>query len=194
MITELFSQYVPVARVSVWAAGEGPLATAVLRSEWDARLLIARVHKRRLDNQWSGRRLELSLGRPSPAPNLDILRSRLRAILIDQKGYSLPLLRLRDAYASRYCCALTTSDIAKVRDTVIFHEGFGRMVQLLDVTPVSNNEVDETPWKCHIHAGLSTGQEDGSRVLQPVFMEISVLAKNTQILLGKHNGILPLLR
>ncbi|KAL4712272.1 hypothetical protein ACJJTC_004034 [Scirpophaga incertulas] len=193
MLTQLFSQYVPVVRVSVWAAGEGPLATVVLRSEWDARLAIARVHKRRLDNQWTGRRLELSLGRPSPAPNLDVLRARLRAILLDQTNYTLPLLRLRDAYASRHCCALTTSDIAKVRDTVVIHEGFGRMVQLIDLTPVSNTEIEEAPWKCHIHASLSTGHEDGSRILQPVFMEISVLAKNTHVLLEKHCGVLPLL-
>ncbi|KAL0841176.1 hypothetical protein ABMA28_014919 [Loxostege sticticalis] len=193
MLTQLFNQYVPVVRVSVWAAGEGPLATVVLRSEWDARLAIARVHKRRLDNQWTGRRLELSLGRPSPAPNLDVLRARLRAILLDQKNHTLPLLRLRDAYASRHCCALTTSDIAKVKDTVVIHEGFGRMVQLIDLTPVSNSEVEEAPWKCHIHAALNTGHEDGSRILQPVYMEISMLAKNTQMLLEKHCGILPLL-
>ncbi|XP_063824866.1 meiosis regulator and mRNA stability factor 1 [Ostrinia nubilalis] len=193
MLSQLFNQYVPVVRVSVWAAGEGPLATVVLRSEWDARLAIARVHKRRLDNQWTGRRLELSLGRPSPTPNLDVLRARLRAILLDQKNYMLPLLRLRDAYASRHCCALTTSDIAKVKDTVIIHEGFGRMVQLIDLTPVTNTEVEEAPWKCHIHAALNTGHEDGSRILQPVYMEISLLAKNTQMLLEKHCGILPLL-
>ncbi|XP_050346256.1 meiosis regulator and mRNA stability factor 1 [Nymphalis io] len=193
MLMKLFNQYVPVVRVSIWAAGEGPLATVVLRSEWDARLAIARVHKRRLDNQWAGRRLELSLGRPSPAPNLDVLRIRLRAILLDQKNYTLPLLRLRDAYASRHCCALTTSDIAKVKDTVIIHEGFGRMVQLVDHTPVSNTETEEAPWKCHIHALMNTGHEDGSRILQPVFMEIAVLAKNTQIILENHGGILPLL-
>lgn len=194
MLTQLFSQYVQVVRVSVWSAGDGPLASVVLRSEWDARLAIARVHKRRLDNQWTGRRLELSLGRPSPAPNLDVLRARLRAILLDQKNYSLPLLRLRDAYASRHCCALTTSEIAKVKDTVIIHEGFGRMVQLIDFTPVSNTEVEEAPWKCHIHAALSTGHEDASCILQPVFIEISTLAKNTTMLLDKHCGILPLLR
>ncbi|XP_072932051.1 meiosis regulator and mRNA stability factor 1 isoform X2 [Epargyreus clarus] len=193
MLTKLFHQYVMVVRVSVWAAGEGPLATVVLRSEWDARLAIARVHKRRLDNQWAGRRLELSLGRPSPAPNLDVLRARLRAILLDQKNQMLPLLRLRDAYASRHCCALTTSDIAKVKDTVIIHEGFGRMVQLIDLSPVSSTEMEEAPWKCHIHAGLNTGHEDGSRILQPVFIEISVLSKNVQILLENHGGILPLL-
>lgn len=194
MLTKLFNQYVPVVRVSIWAAGEGPLASVAFRSEWDARLAIARVHKRRLDNQWAGRRLELSLGRPSPAPNLDILRIRLRAILLDQKNYTLPLLRLRDAYASRHCCALTTSDIAKVKDTVIIHEGFGRMVQLVDHTPVSTSETEEAPWKCHIHAAMNTGHEDGSRILQPVFMEIAVLAKNTQMLLESHGGILPLLR
>lgn len=194
MLTKLFNQYVPVVRVSIWAAGEGPLASVAFRSEWDARLAIARVHKRRLDHQWAGRRLELSLGRPSPAPNLDILRIRLRAILLDQKNYTLPLLRLRDAYASRHCCALTTSDIAKVRDTVIIHEGFGRMVQLVDHTPVSTSETEEAPWKCHIHAAMNTGHEDGSRILQPVFMEIAILARNTQILLENHGGILPLLR
>lgn len=194
MLTKLFNQYVPVVRVSIWAAGEGPLASVTFRSEWDARLAIARVHKRRLDNQWAGRRLELSLGRPSPAPNLDILRIRLRAILLDQKNYTLPLLRLRDAYASRHCCALTTSDIAKVKDTVVIHEGFGRMVQLVDHTPVSTSEAEEAPWKCHIHAAMNTVHEDGSRILQPVFMEIAILARNTQILLENHGGILPLLR
>ncbi|XP_047024018.1 meiosis regulator and mRNA stability factor 1 isoform X2 [Helicoverpa armigera] len=193
MLTKLFNQYVPVVRVSVWAAGEGPLATVVLRSEWDARLAIARIHKRRLDNQWTGRRLELSLGKPSPAPNVDVLRARLRAILLDQKNHTLPLLRLRDAYASRHCCALTTSDIAKLKDTVVIHEGFGRMVQLVDLTPVSNSEMEEAPWKCHIHASMSTGQEDGSRILQPVYMEISTLAKNVRLLLETHGGILPLL-
>lgn len=193
MLTKLFNQYVPVVRVSIWVAGEGPLASVAFRSEWDARLAIARVHKRRLDHQWAGRRLELSLGRPSPAPNLDILRIRLRAILLDQKNYTLPLLRLRDAYASRHCCALTTSDIAKVKDTVIIHEGFGRMVQLVDHTPVSTSETEEAPWKCHIHAAMNTGHEDGSRILQPVFMEIAILARNTQILLENHGGILPLL-
>ncbi|CAH0667451.1 unnamed protein product [Chilo suppressalis] len=193
MLTQLFNQYVQVVRVSIWAAGEGPIATIVLRNEWDARLAIARVHKRRLDNQWNGRRLELSLGRPSPAPNLDVLRARLRAILLDQNNHTLPLLRLRDAYASRHCCALTTSDIARVRDTVVIHEGFGRMVQLIDLTPISNSEVEEAPWKCHIHASINTGHEDGSRILQPVCMEISVLAKNTRMILEKHCGILPLL-
>ncbi|XP_041977942.1 meiosis regulator and mRNA stability factor 1 isoform X2 [Aricia agestis] len=193
MLTKLFNQYVPIIRVTVWTAGEGPLATVVLRSEWDARIVIARIHKRRLDNHWAGRRLELSLGRPNPAPNLDVLRARLRAILLDQKNYTLPLLRLRDAYASRHCCALTTSDIAKVKDTVIIHEGFGRMVQLIDHTPVNSSEMEEAPWKCHIHAGVSTGHEDGSRILQPVFMEISILAKNVNMLLENHGGILPLL-
>ncbi|XP_013199732.2 meiosis regulator and mRNA stability factor 1 [Amyelois transitella] len=193
MLTLLFSQYVPVVRVSIWAAGEGPQATIVLRSEWDARLAIARIHKRRLDNQWTGRRLELSLGKPSPAPNLDVLRARLRAILLDQKNYSLPLLRLRDAYASRHCCALTTSDIAKVKDTVIIHEGFGRMVQLVNLTPVSSAEMEAAPWKCHIHASLSTGHEDGSRILQPVYMEVAALANNMHVLLEKHGGVLPLL-
>ncbi|CAB3253482.1 unnamed protein product [Arctia plantaginis] len=193
MLIQLFNQYIPVVRVSVWAAGEGPLATVVLRSEWDARLAIARIHKRRLDNQWTGRRLELSLGKPSPAPNLDVLRARLRAILLDQNNHMLPLLRLRDAYASRHCCALTTSDIAKLKDTVIIHEGYGRMVQLVDLTPVSNTEMEEAPWKCHIHASMNTGQEDGTRILQPVYMEISVLAKNVHILLENHGGILPLL-
>ncbi|CAG9094078.1 unnamed protein product [Plutella xylostella] len=193
MLTQLFSQYVQVVRVSVWVAGEGPIATVVFRSEWDARLAIARVHKRRLDNQWTGRRLELSLGRPSPAPNLDVLRARLRAILLDQKNYTLPLLRLRDAYASRHCCALTTSDIAKVKDTVLIHEGFGRMVQLVDLTPVSSAEMEEAPWKCHIHAVLSTGHEDGSRILSPVYMEVSVLATHVRRLLENHGGILPLL-
>lgn len=194
MLTKLFSQYVPVVRVSMWASGDGPLATLLLRSEWDARLAIARVHKRRLDAHWASRRLELSLGRPSPAPNLDALRTRLRAILLDQTSHSLPLLRLRDAYASRHCCALTTSDIAKVKDTVVIHEGFGRMVQLVDHTPVSNSESEEAPWKCHLHALINTGHEDGSRILQPVYMKISVLAKNTQLLLESHGGILPLLR
>ncbi|XP_075973435.1 meiosis regulator and mRNA stability factor 1-like protein isoform X2 [Anticarsia gemmatalis] len=193
MLIQLFNQYVNVVRVSVWAAGEGPLATIVLRSEWDARLAIARIHKRRLDNQWNGRRLELSLGKPSPAPNLDVLRARIRAILLDQKNFTLPLLRLRDAYASRHCCALTTSDIAKLKDTVIIHEGFGRMVQLVDLTPVSNSEMEEAPWKCHIHASMNTGQEDGSRILQPVYMELSVLTNNVHILLENHGGILPLL-
>ncbi|XP_026725031.1 meiosis regulator and mRNA stability factor 1 isoform X2 [Trichoplusia ni] len=193
MLTQLFNQYVQTVRVSVWAAGEGPLATVVLRSEWDARLAIARIHKRRLDNQWTGRRLELSLGKPSPAPNLDVLRARLRAILLDQKNHTLPLLRLRDAYASRHCCALTTSDIAKLKDTVVIQEGFGRMVQLVDLTPVTNSDMEEAPWKCHVHASMNTGQEDGSRILQPVYMEISTLAKNVHILLDNHRGILPLL-
>ncbi|CAH0579062.1 unnamed protein product [Chrysodeixis includens] len=193
MLTQLFNQYVQTVRVSVWAAGEGPLATVVLRSEWDARLAIARIHKRRLDNQWTGRRLELSLGKPSPAPNLDVLRARLRAILLDQKNHTLPLLRLRDAYASRHCCALTTSDIAKLKDTVVIQEGFGRMVQLVDLTPVTTSDMEEAPWKCHVHASMNTGQEDGSRILQPVVMEISTLAKNVHILLDNHRGILPLL-
>ncbi|XP_052759565.1 meiosis regulator and mRNA stability factor 1 [Galleria mellonella] len=193
MLTILFEQYVPVVRVMIWAAGEGPLATVVLRSEWDARLAIARIHKRRLDNNWTGRRLELSLGRPSPAPNLDVLRARLRAILLDQKNYTLPLLRLRDAYASRHCCALTTSDIAKVKDTVIIHEGFGRMVQLIDLSPVSSAEMEAAPWKCHIHASMNTGHEDGSRILQPVYIEVAALAKNVQLLLENHGGVLPLL-
>lgn len=193
MLMQLFSQHVSVVRVSVYMAAEGPLANIVLRSEWDARLAIARIHKRRLDNQWTGRRLELSLGKPSPAPNLDVLRARLRAILLDQKNHTLPLLRLRDAYASRHCCALTTSEIAKLKDTVIVHEGFGRMVQLVDLTPVLNTEMEEAPWKCHIHASMSTGEEDGSRILQPVYMEIMVLTKNVHILLENHGGILPLL-
>lgn len=114
MLKRLFSQYVGVVRINVWTATDGPLASVVLRSEWDARVAIARIHKRRLDNQWSGRRLELSLGRPSPAPNLDVLRARLRAILRDQPNQKLPLVLLRDAYASRHCCALTTADLAKV--------------------------------------------------------------------------------
>lgn len=190
---QLFSQYVPVVRVSAWNGGDGPLATVTLRNESDARLAIARLHKRRLDNQWTGRRLELSLGNPSPAPNLDVLRARLRAILLDQKHHTMPLLRLRDAYASRHCCALTTTDIAKVKDTVIIHEGFGRMVQLIDLTPVSSSEMEEAPWKCHIHATLNTGQEDGSRILQPVYMEVSALTQNVKVLLEKHGGILPLL-
>ncbi|CAH2037602.1 unnamed protein product, partial [Iphiclides podalirius] len=193
LLTKLFNQYVPVVRVSVWAAGEGPLASVLLRSEWDARLAIARVHKRRLDSQWAGRRLELSLGRPSPAPNLEVLRARLRAILLDQPNHSLPLLRLRDAYASRHCCALTTSDIARVKDTVAVHEGCGRMVQLLDLTPPAALEPDDAPWKCHAHATLGTGHEDGSRILQPVYMEIATLAANVHALLESHAGILPLL-
>lgn len=114
MLTRLFSQYVMVIRVCVWTGNDGPLAGVVVRSEWDARVAIARLHKRRMDSQFSGRRLELSLGRPSPAPNLDVLRARLRAILRDQPSQIMPLLRLRDAYASRHCCALTTSDLAKV--------------------------------------------------------------------------------
>ncbi|KAI5651763.1 OST-HTH/LOTUS domain-containing protein [Phthorimaea operculella] len=177
----------------MWSGSEGPLATCVLRSEWDARLCIARVHKRRLDNHWAGRRLELSLGRPSPAPNLDVLRARLRAILLEAQGHHLPLLRLRDAYASRHCTALTTSDLNKLKDTVIIHDGFGRMVQLVDLTPVSSAEMEEAPWKCHVHAGLNTGHEDGSRILQPVFMEIAGLTRNVQLLLENHGGILPLL-
>ncbi|XP_063380744.1 meiosis regulator and mRNA stability factor 1 [Cydia fagiglandana] len=193
MLTKLFSQYVPVVKVMVWVYNDGPIATVVVRSEWDARLAIARVHKRRLDNAWSGRRLELALGRPSPAPNQDVLRARLRAILLDHANHALPLLRLRDAYASRHCCALTTSDIARLKDTVIIHEGYGRLVQLTDLTPVTELDMEEAPWKCHIHGGLSTGHEDGSRILQPVFMEISVLAKNTLALLDSHGGKLPLL-
>lgn len=195
MLTKLFNQYVPVVRVSVWAASEGPLATVVLRCEWDARLCIARIHKRRLnDHMFNGRRLELSLGRPSPAPNLDTLRARLRAILLDQNHHMLPLLRLRDAYASRHCCALTTSEIAKVKDTVIIHEGVGRMVQLIDLNSVSSYEMEEAPWKCQLHAAMSNGQEDGSRILQPVFMEIAVLERNVKLMLDNHGGILPLLR
>ncbi|KAJ0177159.1 hypothetical protein K1T71_007168 [Dendrolimus kikuchii] len=193
MLTKLVSAYAPVVRVSVWNAGDGPLATVVLSSEWDARLVISRLHKKRLDLQWTGRRLELSLGRPSPAPNVDVLRARLRAILLDQPNHSLPLLRLRDAYASRHCCALTTSDIAKVKDTVIMHESFGRIVQLIDTTPVSNTEVEEAPWKCHVHMSMNGHQEDGTRILQPVFIELSVLAANVQLLLESHNGVLPLL-
>ncbi|XP_068632213.1 meiosis regulator and mRNA stability factor 1 [Battus philenor] len=193
LLTKLFNQYVTVVRVSVWAAGDGPLASVLFRSEWDARLAIARVHKRRLDSQWAGRRLELSLGRPSPAPNLEVLKARVRAILLDQQSHSLPLLRLRDAYASRHCCALTTSDLVKIKDAVIVHEGYGRIVQLIDLSPVSKLDVEEAPWKCHMHAMLNTGHDDGSRILQPVFMRISELAKNTQILLESHGGILPLL-
>ncbi|CAG5031554.1 unnamed protein product [Parnassius apollo] len=193
LLTKLFKQYVAVVRVSVWTGGEGPLASVLLRSEWDARLAIARVHKRRLEQQWAGRRLELALGRPAPAPGADVLRARLRAILLEQPGHALPLLRLRDAYASRHCCALTTSDIAKVRDTVVVHEGCGRMVQLVDLTPVTSVEMEEAPWKCQLHATINTGHEDGSRILQPVFMEISLLARNAQVLLENHGGILPLL-
>ncbi|GBP33627.1 Meiosis regulator and mRNA stability factor 1 [Eumeta japonica] len=193
MLVQLFSKYVPVVRVSVWMSSEGPTATISLRSEWDARLAIARIHKRRLENQWMSRRLELSLGRPSPAPSTDVLKARLRAILFDQKNHTLPLLRLRDAYASRHCCALTTSDISKVKDTVVIHEGFGRMVQLIDLTPVSSAEMEEAPWKCNLHATMNTGHEDGSRILTPVYMELAVLAKHTEILLQDHKGILPLL-
>lgn len=193
MLTKLFSQYVSVIRVSVWSGGDGPMATVILRSEWDARLVISRIHKKRLDSHWTNHRLELSLGRPSPSPTSDVIRARLRAILLEQKGYSLPLLRLRDAYASRHCCALTTSDIAKVKDTVIIHEGLGRMVQLIDLSPVSSAEIEEGPWKCHIHASLKNSQEDGSSILQPVFMEISVLANNVHLLLEQHGGIIPLL-
>ncbi|XP_034830652.1 meiosis regulator and mRNA stability factor 1 isoform X1 [Maniola hyperantus] len=193
ILLRLFNQYVRVTQVSIWTAGDGPLATVVLRSEWDARLLIARLHKRRLENRWGRMRLELSLGRPSPAPNLDVLRVRLRAILLDQKNYSLPLLRLRDAYASRYCCALTTSDLAKLKDTVVIHEALGRMVQLVDIRPLTNSESEETPWKCHIHAVLGSGHEDGSRILQPVFMKLNALAVNIQMLLEAHGGIVPLL-
>ncbi|XP_026317722.1 meiosis regulator and mRNA stability factor 1 [Hyposmocoma kahamanoa] len=193
MLTRLFTQYVGVVRICVWTGSDGPLASVVVRSEWDARVAIARLHKRRLDSQWSGRRLELSLGRPSPAPNLDVLRARLRAILRDQPNHNLPLLRLRDAYASRHCCALTTSDLAKVKDTVVTHEGFGRMVQLVDLRPATDSELEEAPWKCHLHAGPSTCHEDGSRILQPVYMEIDTLAKRVQVLLESHGGILPLL-
>lgn len=184
----------PVVRVCVWSAGEGPLATVVTHSEADARLAIARIHKKRLDSHWMGRRLELSLGKPSPAPNAEVLRARLRSILLDHKTHMLPLMRLRDAYASRYCCALTTNDIAKVKDTVIIHETVGRMVQLVDLTPVTSAEMEEAPWRCQIHASLNTGEEDGSRILQLVFIEMAVLAKNVQYLLEYHDGILPLLR
>lgn len=194
MLVKLFSQHAGVVRVAVRAGSEGPLAAVLLRSEWDARVCIARLHKRRLDAQFAGRRLELALGRPSPAPTLDVLRARLRAILLDHQQHMLPLLRLRDAYASRHCCALTTSDIAKVKDTVVIHEGFGRMVQLIDLTPVSSLEMEEAPWKCQMHASMSTGQEDGSRILQPVFMEIETLERNVKMLLETHGGILPLLR
>ncbi|XP_045535658.1 meiosis regulator and mRNA stability factor 1 [Papilio machaon] len=192
-LRKLFSQYVPVVRVSVWTSGEGPLASVVFRSEWDARLAIARVHKRRLDSVWAGRRLELALGTPSPAPNLDVLRARLRAILLEQQNYCMPLLRLRDAYASRHCCSITTSDILKVKDTVLVHETCGRMVQLVDLSPVSKLEIEEAPWKCHKHSVLSTGHDDGRRILQPVFIELPVLARNIHILLESHGGILPLL-
>lgn len=68
------------------------------------------------------------------------------------------------------------------------------MVQLIDLTPVSSSEMEEAPWKCHIHASLGMGQEDGSRILQPVYMEVAVLARNAQLLLENHGGILPLLR
>lgn len=194
MISQLFSQYVPVISVSVWGTGEGAIATVVLKSEWDARLLIARIHKRRLEQIWTGRRLELSLGRPSPALNLDVLRARLRAILIDQPNFSMPLLRLRDAYASRHCCALTTADIAKVRDTVIIQENFGRIVQLIDLSPSLNVDLEDTTWRCNIHGNMNVGQDDGSRILTPVFMEVSTLSKYTQKLLENHGGMLPLLR
>ncbi|XP_052740437.1 meiosis regulator and mRNA stability factor 1 [Bicyclus anynana] len=193
MLVKLFSQYVTVNQVSIWAAGDGPLATVQLRSEWDARLVIARLHKRRLDNTWGRLRLELTLGRPSPILNLDVLRTRLRAILLDQANHSLPLLRLRDAYASRYCCALTTSDLQKVKDTVTIQEGLGRTVQLLDLNPMSNLDTEDAPWKCNIHAVMSTGHEDGSKILMPVYMELEVLAKHIQMLLDCHGGIVPLL-
>ncbi|XP_022120062.2 meiosis regulator and mRNA stability factor 1 isoform X1 [Pieris rapae] len=192
MVLKLLNQHVPVLRVTVWSSGEGPVATVLLRSEGDARLAIARIHKRRLDNIWAGRRLDLSLGRPSPAPSLDVLRARLRAILLEHRGHTLPLVRLRDAYASRHSCAITTSDIAKIRDTVVIQEGFGRMVQLVDFSPASSAEMEEAPWRCNVHATF-TGHDDGSRILQPVFMKISVLTENIRILLEGHNGILPLL-
>lgn len=68
------------------------------------------------------------------------------------------------------------------------------MVQLVDLTPVTNAEMEEAPWKCHIHASLSMIQEDGSRILQPVFMEVAVLAQHANVLLDNHGGLLPLLR
>lgn len=191
---KLLNQHVPVIRVTVWSNAEGPVATVLLKSEGDARLAIARIHKRRLDNMWAGRRLDLSLGRPSPAPSLDVLKARLRAILLEHRGHTLPLVRLRDAYASRHSCAITTSDIAKIRDTVVIHEGFGRMVQLVDFSPATSAEMEEAPWRCNYHAMFNMGHEDGSRILQPVFMKISMLTTNIQGLLESHNGILPLLR
>lgn len=195
MLTHLFTQYVTVLKISIWGVGEGLTATVYLKSEWDARLLIARIHKRKLENNWAGRRLELSIGRPSPVISLDVLKNRLRAILVDQPNYMLPLLCLRDAYAVRYCCALTTSDILKVKDTVVIHENAGRMVQLIDPSPMMHLPREEEPaWKCSIHSTMNTGQEDGSRILAPVYIELSVLAENTKILLKTHGGIVPLLR
>lgn len=194
MLTQLLSQHVQVLSVTVWGTGDGAIASVLLKSESDARLLISRIHKRRLDNQWAGRRLELSLGRPSPAVNLDVLRARLRAILLAQPGHSLPLLRLRDAYASRHCSALTTSDIAKVRDTVVVHENFGRVVQLVDPTPSRVDTIEETMWRCNIHGMMNMGQDDAARILSPVYIELSELCKRTELLLVNHGGMLPLLR
>lgn len=193
MISQLFSQFVPVISVSVWGSGESTVATVMLKSEWDARLLIARIHKRKLEQVWTGRRLELSIGRPSPILNLDILRARLRAILLDQPNLSMPLLRLRDAYASRHCCALTTADITKVRDTVVIQENFGRIVQLIDLSPSVNVDLEETTWRCNVHGLMNMGQDDGSRILTPIFMELTTLAKHTHKLLENHGGMLPLL-
>ncbi|XP_022120063.2 meiosis regulator and mRNA stability factor 1 isoform X2 [Pieris rapae] len=77
-------------------------------------------------------------------------------------------------------------------DPNVLQEGFGRMVQLVDFSPASSAEMEEAPWRCNVHATF-TGHDDGSRILQPVFMKISVLTENIRILLEGHNGILPLL-
>lgn len=68
------------------------------------------------------------------------------------------------------------------------------MVQLVDLRPATDTELEEAPWKCHLHAGPTTCHEDGSRILLPVYMEVDLLAKRVQVLLESHGGILPLLR
>ncbi|XP_047513906.1 meiosis regulator and mRNA stability factor 1 isoform X2 [Pieris napi] len=77
-------------------------------------------------------------------------------------------------------------------DPNVLQEGFGRMVQLVDFSPASSAEMEEAPWRCNVHATF-TGHDDGSRILQPVFMKISVLTNNIRMLMEGHNGILPLL-
>lgn len=82
----------------------------------------------------------------------------------------------------------------KVKDTVVIPEGLARMVHLVDLRPATDSELEEAPWKCHVHAGPNTSPENGSRILQPVYLEIETLSKHVQMLLESHGGILPLLR
>lgn len=194
MLTQLFSKYVIVLKVSVRAAADGPLASVMLYSESDARLAIARIHRRRLDETWAGRRLELTLGRLSPAPNAVVLRSRLRNLLQDAPDQTLPLVRLSDAYTVRHGCSLTSSDLARVKDTVSVSEGAGRLVKLLN--PGSQGpvmELDDAPWKCNMHSVSSAVDENGTKIMSPVYITLSVLSSNTHELLQTHGGIVPLL-